>query len=256
MKNITPEHARLHCYFVRYGTNAKEWMRKCILLLPEIEKYRIWEQKGFGSLHEYAGKLAGMSRATVDDALRILHHIEDKPALQKVVEAKGINAVRPVASIATLKTAEFWAEKATIMSKNTLEVYIKEYSRLEENTCTSTENIAENPQQQAIDNFAAENPQEISVPPKTTLVLQLDPDLVTQLQKLKGTGDWNTLIQQLLEIRTAQLEQQKPKPVIANSRHIPAKIQRHVRHKTNNTCSFPNCAKPSQILHHTQRFAL
>lgn len=78
---------------MQYGASAKEWMRKCVLLLPEIEKHRIWENKNFGSIYEYAAKLAGMSRNAVDDALRILRKIEDKPALQKVVEIKGLNAV-------------------------------------------------------------------------------------------------------------------------------------------------------------------
>ena len=245
MKNITPEQAKIHQNFVRFGANAKEWMRRCVLLLPEVAKCRIWEQKGFGSLYEYAGKLAGMSRNTVDDALRILRHIEDKPALQKVVEQKGINAVRPVASIATPETQEFWAEKASVMSKNTLEVYVQEFR-------TSTGNMPENPHQQAIDNFS----EEVSAPLKTTVVMQLDPELAAQLEKLKGSGDWNALMKELLKIQEAQLEEQKPEPVRTESRHIPNKIQRYVRRRTNNTCSFPKCTKPSEILHHTQRFAL
>jgi hypothetical protein len=91
----------LHEKFVEYGRNAKEWMRKCVLLLPEIEKERIWKKKGFGSIYEYAAKLAGMSRWQVEDALRILKKIGDKPFLQQVVEKKGINSVRPVVTIAT-----------------------------------------------------------------------------------------------------------------------------------------------------------
>lgn len=59
----------LHEKFKTYGQNAKEWMRKCALLLPEIARRKIWKKKGFGSLHEYAGKLAGMSRRQVDDAI-------------------------------------------------------------------------------------------------------------------------------------------------------------------------------------------
>jgi len=122
-------HKTIHQKFVLYGANAKEWMRKCILLLPEIEEYRIWEQKKFNSIHEYAAKLAGMSRHTVDDALRILRHVKDKPALKRVVEVKGINAVRPVIAIANSETAGFWAEKALQMSKHTLETYVKEFEK-------------------------------------------------------------------------------------------------------------------------------
>ena len=120
----------LHNRFSEYGGNAREWTRKCALLLPEIEKYEVWKKKGFGSIYEYAAKLAGMSRNAVDDALRILRKIEDKPALMKVAEKKGINAVRPVVAVATVENADFWAGKAEIMSKHTLETYIREVQKL------------------------------------------------------------------------------------------------------------------------------
>ena len=58
LKSMKSDHQILHQKFKQYGANAKEWTRKCILLLPDIEKYRIWEQKGFGSIYEYAAKLA------------------------------------------------------------------------------------------------------------------------------------------------------------------------------------------------------
>ena len=37
----------LHQKFVEYGRNAKVWQQKCILLLPEIDKQKIWLKKGF-----------------------------------------------------------------------------------------------------------------------------------------------------------------------------------------------------------------
>ena len=52
----------LHARFVNYGRNAREWTRKCVILLPEIERERVWEKKGFESIYVYAAKLAGMSR--------------------------------------------------------------------------------------------------------------------------------------------------------------------------------------------------
>ena len=83
----------LHQRFQYYGRNALQWKRKCILMLPEIEKERVWEQKGFGSIHEYASRLAGISRSCVDDALRIIHAVQDKPEIMKVVEQYGVNAI-------------------------------------------------------------------------------------------------------------------------------------------------------------------
>lgn len=277
---MKPEHQILHRKFQQYGANAKEWMRKCVLLLPEIEKHQVWRAKGFASIYEYAAKLAGMSRNTVDDALRILKRIEDKPELIKIVEDKGLNAVRPVVTIATPATESFWAEKAKNMSRHTLETYIKEFRKtfFGEDSATDMENLSvnattgsdltkaenstetvsrtgtgnngKNSHQQAISilgNFIAY---------KKIVAMELDPEVVEQLEKLKGQDDWNELMKQFLQMRAQQLEEQKPEAVTAKSRHIPNKIQRYIFQRTNGTCSYPCCKKPFKIKHHTQRFAL
>lgn len=240
-KPMKTEHTLLHQKFQEYGKNAKEWMRKCVLLLPEIEKNRIWEQKNFGSIYEYAAKLAGMGRHTVDDALRILRRIQDKPELQKVVALKGLNAVRPVAAIATPETEKFWAVKAKQMSKHTLESYVQEYVH-EQNFRTGTENSPENHQQQAID--------------KKLLVMELEPEIADQLEKLKGQETWNELMKQFLKIRKEKVEEQKPAAVETESRHIPNAIQRFVEVRDNGQCAYPRCKKPITIDHHVDRFAL
>ena len=86
--------------------------------------------------------------------------------------------------------------------------------------------------------------------------MELDLETAEHLQKLKGQGDWNSLMKEFLQARKTQLEAQKPVPVETESRHIPAKIKKYVTAKTNNTCSFPHCMRKAEIFHHTQRFAL
>ena len=102
----------LHQQFSEYGRNAREWTRKCSLLLPEINRRQIWRKKGCGSIYEYAGKLAGMSRSTVEEALRVLKKAEEFPALKEVVAEKGFQRLRPIISVVTPETELFWAEKA------------------------------------------------------------------------------------------------------------------------------------------------
>lgn len=253
MKKLTEKELALHRQFSHYGRNAKEWLRKCALLLPHINRARIWEKKGFSCIYEYAAKLAGMSRNSVDDALRILRRIEDKPELTRVAEVKGLNAVRPVASVATKETAGFWAKKALWMSKHTLETYVKDFLKQTreptEKSRTGTGNAVEKPHAEAIgvESFG---------PPKVTLEMQLESAVAAQLLKLKGTGDWNTLMKELLAMREAHLQAQKPPSVETDSRHIPAAIQKHVLARTNGQCAFPGCAKPHESLHHTQRWLL
>ncbi|MFA6436078.1 MAG: hypothetical protein WCW30_03005 [Candidatus Gracilibacteria bacterium] len=220
----------LHKNFIEYGRNAKEWLRKCALLLPEIDRQQIWKKKGFSSIFEYAGKLAGMSKSSVEDALRIMKKVEDKPALRKVIEEKGIQSVKPVIAIATSETADFWAEKARIMSKNTLETYVHEY-RLER-----------------LPRTPAVSEKQITMP--------LSPDVAAELEKLKGKGDWNTLMRELLQLRKEKLEAEKPQSVETPSRHIPVKVKNFAVAKTRGQCAYPGCKKSYKILHHTQRFAL
>ncbi|MCX6735185.1 MAG: hypothetical protein NTZ25_04755 [Candidatus Peregrinibacteria bacterium] len=253
----------IHNQFSTYGRNAKEWMRKCALLLPEIERQQIWRKKRFHNIYDYAAKLAGMSREQVNDALWILNKIKDKPALLKVVEIKGLNAIRPIISIATQENAIFLAEKATIMSNHTLRAYAKginqglltsskneQFNRLDFRDVTTAQSAN---LQIEIDD--AEKPADQNCLPKITILIQLDPQVADQLQKIKGQADWNETIRELLKLREEKLEQEKPKTVENATRPIPTKIEKYAIAKTNSTCAFPSCTKPYEILHHTDRFA-
>ena len=95
------EKLELHKHFQFCGQNSLKWRRKCELMLPKIAEEKIWKRKGFHNIYEYAAKLAGMSKYTVDETLRVLDHIKDKPDILKVAKEKGINRVKPIAVIAT-----------------------------------------------------------------------------------------------------------------------------------------------------------
>jgi hypothetical protein len=278
------EEKHLHKQFVEYGANARLWMRKCVLLLPEIEKHEIWRKKGFGSIYEYAAKLSGMSRNTVNEGLRVLRKIEDMPALRKVAEVRGINAVKPVVTIATTENEEFWAEKAESMSRLTLETYVREIRKREvgEAKIQPVESFSDG------DGFHDDLPGEAKKleakklegklegqsqgqsrnqgqSHKIDITMSLDRKTAEMLQKLKGKGEWSALMNELLELRKKKLEKEEVELVAevmhekwttAKSRYIPAKIRKHVLRKTNEQCAYPGCTKPYAILHHTQRFAL
>lgn len=217
--------------FQAYGKNAREWVRRCQLLLPEIARRKIWKKKGFGSIYEYAAKLAGMSRYSVDNALWVLRKIEDKPELQRVVEEKGIERVRPIANVATKEDESFWAERAREMSKHVLETFVRERKMSNrENSCPGAK----------------------TQPEKVTVSMDLDLKLAAQLENLKGDGTWEDLMKRLLFAGVSE----KPKAVKSKSRYIPAKIKEYAISKTHGFCAYPNCKKKYKILHHTQRFAL
>ncbi|KKQ70899.1 MAG: hypothetical protein UT33_C0013G0015 [Candidatus Peregrinibacteria bacterium GW2011_GWC2_39_14] len=224
----------LHERFYFYGKNVLEWKRKCTLLLPEIAKYRIWEKKGFENIYEYARILAGMSANAVNAALWVGRKVEDKPELKKVVEEKGIGAIRPIANLATPETDKFWAEKAREMSKHTLEAYAKEFKK----SCPGAKNYYEN---------------QILF---SDLNMQVKAKIAEKLQKLKGQGSWDDLMEKFINLYEQKLGENKPIPQENAKRYVPAKIKNYVLVKTNNTCAFPGCTKECKYLHHTWRFAL
>lgn len=229
----------IHEKFSEYGRNAKEWQRKCILLLPQIAKHEVWRAKGFSCIYEYAAKLAGMSKGQVEDALYILGKIENKPALMAVVEVKGINAVRPVVAISTCEDEKFWAGKAREMSRHTLSTYVRDFR--------NSQQVRTGPK----------NENEIKI-----VSMQLSAKLAERLEKLKGDKNWEEVVEELviakeqeLENAKIKLEAAKPAAVRTNSKHIPAKISSYVRHRSRDNCEFPSCHKKAEHLHHTNRFS-
>lgn len=271
----------IHEKFIEYGRNAKEWMRKCVFLLPEIEKRKIWQKKGFSSLFEYAAKLAGMSRHTVEDSLRILRKIKDKPAIAQVAMKKGINCIRPVLTIVTKENEKYWAEKARSMSKNTLSVFVKglrgvkKFNDLHQQAIfnesgrtgpaknihpgledLSAQEASRSGSKLTSVEKASRSDFKLAPAQRTTVFMELNPETAEKLEKLKGNGAWEDLMSEFIKMREARIEAEKPVAVKTKSRHIPNPIKRHVLAKTKGLCAFPGCKKTAEILHHTKRFSL
>jgi hypothetical protein len=153
-----------------------------------------------------------------------MRRIEDKTELVEVARVKSINAVRPVAAIATKEDAGVWAEKAAKMSKNELELHVRE-SR------TSTEKQAQ------------------------TIEMELSQEIEDELRTLKGEGDWEELMRELLKARKKLHEQEKPEKVENAKRYLPKAIEKWVVKTTNGQCSKPGCYKPYYALYHEDYFA-
>lgn len=237
---------KLHGDFSEYGKNAKEWMRKCALLLPEIEKLKVWRRKGFHSIYEYAAKLANMSQYQVNEALRTARKTTDFPELRKIVEIKGINAVRPVLTIVNKETEHFWAEKVKNMSQHTLETYVRDYKK---------EFVGLRAQSITSEEFNATSK---SSEDSKTLTINLKPEIIAKLEKY-NKDDWNKLMQKFIDLYEKDLKQElarkKPEPVANTSNHIPKNMHDYVLKRSHGKCEFPNCNKTYDHLHHTNRYS-
>ena len=224
-----PDLEKIHENFVEFGKQAKDWKRKCLMLLPAVDKYRIWELKKFPSIFEYAAKLAGLSRATVEDALWILKKAEGKPAIMNVIEKKGLNAVRPVLKICTKENQDFWAKKAENMSVQSLRVYVNEvknkmaegWEKLSWNDPdfrdgetylnrrqTDDEDYFLNRRGGERKNIKAVENTQLECE-KYEITIKVSKENYEKINKLKGGGSWDQLVVYLLEMREKELAHEK-----------------------------------------------
>lgn len=111
----------------RYGEQARRWRQKFAGLLPEINKRRLYEKKGFRSIFEFAAKLAGMSEEQVRLVLNLEKRFEDKPLLQSMLENGdvSVNKLVKIASIATSENQEILANQVRILSTRALETLVR-----------------------------------------------------------------------------------------------------------------------------------
>jgi hypothetical protein len=233
----------LHNQFKHYGRNAQEWKRKCILLLPHIAREKVWQAKGYKSIYHYAAILAGLGKSAVDDGLWLMRKIEDKKELMKVVEKKGVNAVRPIASLVTEENEGFWAEKAMEMSKNTLTIYAKSFRTGPKNTSEKAQERAkiflESDENSSGRNFISK---QNFADQRQKFQALLKSENIEKLEKLRGERTWDEFFEDLLRLKEAQiteekqeiadertkLEAEKPEPVRSTSHYIPREIDKYI----------------------------
>jgi hypothetical protein len=252
--------SQLYQFCKKHGAISLEARRKFASALPEVVHRKLYKKHSFGSIYEFAAKLAGMTKAAVDSALWVMRKIEDKPELVKIAQEKGFNRVKPIANIATKETEEFWAKKAANMSQNTLRIYArtlqKQKNTADADFCVNTKIQPEKPRKNI---------------KKGRISMDLPVEMIEKIKRIKGEHDWEEFMELLLtakeressqtfqtkseEIKKCNCEPEKPKPVRNNSRYIPKKIRTYVTEKTGHHCAFPGCTKHATSLHHTQRFA-
>lgn len=163
----------LYALCKKYGLQARLARRQFAGLLPEVLRRRLYKKKGYTGIHEFAAKLAGMSKEAVDKVLRLATKLEDKPALkeQLISGEQGWSKIEKVAYIATPETDQYWAERVEAMPKVALEAFIHEVRK--------GENLSEN--------FRLELTPGSKVQPakSSTIVFHMKPDLERKFRMYK-----------------------------------------------------------------------
>lgn len=124
---------------VKFGREALLWRNKFRALLPEVDRRKLWAKKDYGSIYEFGERLAGLSMAQVAESLNVALRLEDKPALKELLESGeiSVNKILRVMSIATVENEGELAEKVQILSKNALEVFVRDVKFSQESALES-----------------------------------------------------------------------------------------------------------------------
>jgi hypothetical protein len=242
----------IHKKFQLCGKNVRHWLNECKMMLPEIERRQIYKKKGFEDIYEYARIIAGLSRNQVNESLRILEKLEDKPDLLILAREQGISKVKTLVTIATEENQEQLAKNASKMSTRAVEQWSKDIKAEGLHVKGPTEKNG------------------CSKPNLQKFTLRLSPENLQKMQKWKGEKTWDEFIENFLhfieeeqdkfeEIEKAREEyfQQTAPPVKEQAtRHVPKVIETHMAARSKNICEHPNCKKPAIEKHHVDHFAI
>lgn len=246
-----------------YGARALEWRRKFIGLLPEVNRRRLYEKKGFDSIFVFAYKLAGLSEKQVRVALNLEDKFQATPILRELL-IKGevsVSKLARIASIAKVENQEFLANQVQILSKNAVETLVRDIKI------------------ESLDGLFEPKVEAKSLPGQT---LHLSPVVHQKLLELQQKGfDINNLILEFLEKREQEIvekkeqiskkvlqkEEEKVRKVAViqefslelvevQNHYVPQSVRKILREEFGTKCSVRSCQKPAKTIHHTQRFSL
>ncbi len=238
-----------------YGAAARAWRQKFIGLLPEVNRRRLYEKKGFNSIFEFAAKLCGLSKEQVYLALNLEKRFEDKPVLKKMLEngEASINKLARVVSIATPENEEELAEKVKVLPKSALETLVRDEKYLQNRNTAQRIGGHEDGSQKPL--FGVKSL------PRHDLNFEIADDIKEQLNELHLKGiDVNELLREMLKRRQEKIAEEKEEIAKTirqtTSHYISTRIKKVFKEEHGKKCSITTCKKPATVIHHTQRFSL
>lgn len=270
---------------LKFGAQALKWRRRFTGLLPEVQRRRLYEKKGFNSIFEFAYKLAGLSEKQVRGVLNLGNRFKDKLVLKGLLESGevSVNKLARVVSIATPENEGELAEKVRILPRGALETLVRDHKMfvngndangLRRGVSGERSGLGEplfegkSLHVQALFDEKSSSGQ--------TLDFEVSDEVACELNHLNSLGhDVNKIILELLQKRKDEIalkkeelaqeaiEQREAKKAVLEpgvesetSRYISVKVLAVLREEYGSKCSIPSCCKPSRENHHSQRIAL
>ena len=172
----------LYEYAQNVGLRARRWKHRFVALLPEISRRGIHKSHGFATIIEFAAKVGGIGKKTVEAVFQLERHVIDKPALKNLVGKVGVHKVRAIATIATKENQAELAKKVESMSKSALEMFAREIKKGESERDPGGNASTDVGVQNAICQFP---PGRSSGRSREHLSFSVDEDVALELRKLK-----------------------------------------------------------------------
>jgi hypothetical protein len=229
--------AELYQYCSNLGKQVLVARSKFVGTLPEVYRRKLHKRYRFASIHEFAGKLAGISNETVDKVIILDRKLTLYPKLREllVVGRVGWAKLYVIASSVSAETEDIFVEKVQGMSKAALEVLCKDYRRERKGSIY-------------------QSPEFIAVS------LKLSPQNLQKLKLLKKkykSQTWDEAFTKLFQL----LEDDKVKVIKSNktktnSRYIPAEKRAEIENKFEKICAHPGCNNPYEVLHHAEPYSI
>jgi hypothetical protein len=286
----------LYAQCKKWGRQALEAKHKFEGLLPEVNRRRLYERRGFETIYDFARILAGLSRDQVNRIFCVSKKLEDKPMLHKLlIEGEvSVNKLSRVISIATTENQQDLAEKVKTLSQKAIEITVREIRESDWSSAQSTKNqidIFENTNgshkpttdvrtQGTVPTcvlgekyFRYVRTQEIDPKSRASninrdikLMQILTEEMKEKLLELAEKGlDINKILTELLQEREQKIDQKmldlRQKQASAErskmpTRHIPTRIQKVIKQKYGAKCSAPGCTNKAAQLHHQKPFVI
>jgi len=239
----------------KYGAAARFWRQKFIGLLPEVNRRRLYEEKGFSSIFEFAAKLAGMSEEQVRRVLNLEKKFETMPILKTMLEngEVSINKLAKIASIATPENEELLANQVQLLPCRALETLARD---VHVNT-----NLQEKSKNASSGDNGLFNGLNRRGRLKISQELNLSVEVEQKLLELQQKGiDINALLLEFLEKRELAIAQKKEKLSAeakpTDSRYRLVAVKAVMKEEYGEKCSIKTCSRPAEQIHHGQRFSL
>jgi hypothetical protein len=236
-ENLTDE--QIHAQAQKWGYMSLEGRRKFIGLLPIIFKRKIYKKYKFGSIFEYAAKIAGLSKEHVQRTLNLDKKFQEIPKLHNllVTGKVSVNKLARVASVAKPENEEFWATKVQVLPTRAVETLVRDEKSVHVHRSEPVKSSK-------------------SSPP-----LDLSAEVTERLTELQQKGiNINDLLLEFLQKRDLEIAREKEqlgeKAPETTSRYVSAKTRKIIEKEHGTCCSVPGCNRPAEVIHHTQRFGL